>query len=187
MLTKHVYNIMQERFITFSNSPLVDHQLLTELISFCCSKPLKICSFTGKNQLFWLVFTWLETNLGDLELIPGFDVGVRDFAIVEVFAPFLQLSLESGLNEVFFMFFVIILGVATVCRLQEVCGLVVLDFAQDWLNKFVKVGERLKLFLTCLDLFGSFCADYADLCKLREIPWLQLKPLELWQEFLKLP
>jgi hypothetical protein len=66
-----------------------------------------------------------------LELIPGFDVGVRDFAIVEVFAPFLQLSLELGLNEVFFMFLVIILWVATVCRLQEVCGLVVLDFVQD--------------------------------------------------------
>lgn len=66
-----------------------------------------------------------------MELIPGFDVGVRDFAIVEVFAPFLQLSLELGLNEVFFMFLVIILWVATVCRLQEVCGLVVLDFVQD--------------------------------------------------------
>jgi hypothetical protein len=33
--------------------------------------------------------------------------------------------------RLFSVFLVIILGVATVCRLQEVCGLVVLDFAQD--------------------------------------------------------
>lgn len=117
MLTELQNYIVHEWLIAMSDFLLMDHQLLTKLMSFRCCVTLKVCSLAWENQLFRFFFTGFQADFRNLNLISRSNTHKRNLCVIKVFSPLFKLMLKLFFYLHFGRFLLIIVSIMPRSRL----------------------------------------------------------------------